>query len=404
MNAAQIDFRPFLTVDAGWDNGLNGVSIDPNGNPVNVSGVSVDASLGLSGLHSWKHTTLGLDYRGGARHNTRNSFYDGFNQSLLFGVTHMLTRHVALSLHQSTGITSQGFAPPTLQQTVPFDPSTAYTPTNTFFDNRTVYFSSQADLQVQRSTRMSFDIGGSFFLTRFRSTALYGDTGVGAHGDLQYRVSRDGTLGATYSYSHYTFRGIFSSTDVHSAGLTYALRMSRTVEMSMIVGVARFETKFEQDVPIDPAVAAIIGAGTAKRVSYNLGYTPSFTARISKTIPRGVLFLSGARTIMPGNGLFLTSKSTAITGGYSYTGLKRWGISATASEIYSNSISNVVGQYSSFIVGGSISREIMRSVHGVFGFNASKYGSGDFRNYNKWTYSVHAGLGFTPGDIPIRLW
>jgi len=174
--------------------------------------------------------------------------------------------------------------------------------------------------------------------------------------------------------------------------------------MSMIVGVARFETKFEQDVPIDPAVAAIIGAGTAKRVSYNLGYTPSFTARISKTIPRGVLFLSGARTIMPGNGLFLTSKSTAITSGYSYTGLKRWGISATASEIYSNSISNVVGQYSSFIVGGSISREIMHSVHGVFGFNASKYGSGDFRNYNKWTYSLHAGLGFTPGDIPIRLW
>ena len=53
MNAAQIDFRPFLTVDAGWDNGLNGVSIDPNGNPVNVSGVSVDASLGLSGLRCW---------------------------------------------------------------------------------------------------------------------------------------------------------------------------------------------------------------------------------------------------------------------------------------------------------------------------------------------------------------
>src|SRR5215471_1805180 len=49
MNAAQIDFRPFLTIDAGWDDGLNGVSIDPNGNPVNVSGVSVDASLGLSG-------------------------------------------------------------------------------------------------------------------------------------------------------------------------------------------------------------------------------------------------------------------------------------------------------------------------------------------------------------------
>jgi hypothetical protein len=157
-------------------------------------------------------------------------------------------------------------------------------------------------------------------------------------------------------------------------------------------------------VPIDPAIAAIIGAGTAKQVAYRLSHTPSFTARISKTIPRGVFFLSAARMITPGNGLFLTSSSTAVTGGYSYTGLKRWSISTSASEAYSQSISNFVGQYSGLSITANVSRELLRSVHAVFGFSANRYGSGDFQNYNRWSYSVHAGLGFTPGDIPIRMW
>jgi hypothetical protein len=42
--------------------------------------------------------------------------------------------------------------------------------------------------------------------------------------------------------------------------------------------------------------------------------------------------------------------------------------------------------------------------HGVCSFIARKYTSGDFKNYNKWAYSVNLGLSFTPGDIPVRLW
>src|SRR5690242_276329 len=61
MNSAQIDFRPYLTLEFGYDTGLNGVSVDPNGIPVDANSVAVDAVGGVSGLHSWKHTTVGLD-------------------------------------------------------------------------------------------------------------------------------------------------------------------------------------------------------------------------------------------------------------------------------------------------------------------------------------------------------
>lgn len=408
MAPTQIDFRPFLSLSAGYDTGLNGVSVDPNGNPANVSSTALEATLGVSGFHSWKHTTIGLDYRASFRHYSSKSYYDGTDQLLLFSLTHMITRHVMFSLREDAGLYSQNYSAPSLQQTVPFDPATAYVPTSDFFDNRTMYFSTQADLQTQLSTRLSFDVGADGFMTRRRSTALYGVSGAGARGDFQYRLNRQTTIGMGYTYTHYSFNGIFSSTDLHSLVASYAVRLTRSLEFSATGGATRFENKFVQSVPIDPAIAAVIcvpgqPCGTTE-VTYSVNFVPSITARLSKVVPRGVVFISGGHSVTPGNGLFLTSTSTVVGGGYSYTGLRKWAISTGINYSSSDSVGNVLGRYSSIVADASVSRQILRSTHAIFSLSARQYGSGDFKNYNKWAYSARLGLGFTPGDIPIRLW
>jgi hypothetical protein len=408
MAPSQIDFRPFLEVNAGYDAGLNGVSVDPSGNSTNSSSTALEATAGVSGLHSWKHTTLGLDYRASFRHYTRQSFYDGTDQLLLMSLTHMITRHIMFSLREDAGLYSQNYAAPSLQQTVPFDPATAYVPTADFFDNRTMYFSTQADLQVQLSTRLSFDVGADGFMTRRRSTALYGVSGAGARGDFQYRLSRRTTIGVGYTYTHYSYNGIFSSTDLHTLVGSYAVRLTRTVELSATGGATRYENKFVQNVPIDPAIAAVICVPGqpcgSTQVTYGINIIPSITARLSKVVPRGIVFLNGGHAVTPGNGLFLTSTSTVVGGGYSYTGLRKWGISTSLNYMTSDSVGNVTGRYSSIVASASLSRQVFRATHAVLSFNARQYGSNDFKNYNKWAYSVRAGFGFTPGDIPIRLW
>jgi|ERR1051326_5606783 hypothetical protein len=404
MSPSQIDFRPYLSLDFGYDHGLNGVSINPNGAPVDVSSTALDVSGGVSGLHSWKHTTVGLDYRAAFRHYTGQSYYDGTDQTLLLGVTHMLSRHVVFSLHENAGMFSQSAGAPSLLQTVPFDPSTTFVPTNDFFDNRTIYVSTQADLTVQKSTRLSFSIGGDGFLTRRRSTALYGVSGGGARADVQYRASRDVTVGAGYTYTHYAFRGIFSGTDLHAAVGSISTRLSRTVEFGAIAGVAYYDLKITRTVAVDPVVAAIIGISSVREVSYSVNYSPNIAARISKTVPRGIFFVNGGHAITPGNGLFLTSTSTTIGAGYSYTGLKRWSINVSLYYARSQSQANFVGTYGNLSATASVSRQIMRGTHGVFNVSVRQYDSPDFRNYNRWSYGVHLGLGFTPGDIPIRLW
>lgn len=404
MTAAQIDFRPYVTLAGTYDTGLNGVSVDANGAPVNDASYGVSISFGVSGFHSWKHTRLGLNYSGAFSHYAK-SFYDGVSgQNMQLSLSHQLSRHAMVNFSNSAVLYGSNRATPTLPQTIAFDPATTYIPTNDFFDNRTITISSQGSLQVQRSTRFSFLVGGDGFLTRRRSSALYGATGYGAHADIQYRVTRRSTIGAMYQFIRYTFTGVAGGTNAHTFGGTYSAVLSRSTQFSATLGVVKYENVFVQVVPIDPAIAAVIGISSAQQVSYQANISPNVAGRLSKVVPRGTIFVSGSHGINPGNGLFLTSTSTNADVGYNYTGLRRWSIASGANYNRSSSEGNVLGQYGSYSGSLSVSRQVAPMTHGVFIFYVRKYDSGDFKNYNKWSYGMSLGLSFTPGDIPVRLW
>ncbi len=401
---SQIDFRPYLSVGATYTAGLNGVSVDVNGTPVNDASYGGYVGFGISGTHSWKRTSLGLNYAGDFSLYAENG-YSGLNtQSFMLSIVHRLSRHATLSFGTSAVLYGSNRATPTLPQTIAFDPATTYIPTNDFFDDRTIAVSSQASITIQKSTRVSYSLGGDVFLTRRQSTALYGSSGLGAHGDIQYRLSRRSTIGVGYSYMHFSFTGVHGSTDSHTASISYSRSFSPTTQFSGYGGFSKYENVFVEIVPIDPAIAAVIGISSAQRVSYLSSYAPNFGARLTKVVPRGTVFLSASEGITPGNGLFLTSTSITAGGGYTYTGLRRWSISATADYNRSTSEGNVLGQYGSYSANLSASRQVAPWTHGFLGFSLRKYDSGDFRNYNKWAYSVSLGLTFTPRDIPVRLW
>ena len=419
MQGGVVDFRPFLDILGTYDAGLTGVAVNSQGNPANDKGFGVQAAGGISGTHSWKHIRLGLDYRASIRHNPSISFYDGTDQTLGLSLSDRLSRHTTFSLRESAGIFSNNFGSLGFSEAVPFDPAAAFIPRNEFFDNRTIYLSTQADITVQKSARLSLDFGADGFLQRRRSSALYGVTGGGARGDLQYRLTRRSTIGAGYTYTHYSFTGILSSTDLHGLVLTYAARLSRNFEFSGYGGAMRAETKFQLLQPLGPAVSALIcpppgspvivagcnnGVAFASLVAYRVDYVPNLAGRLAYTVHHGVFYVSGGHAITPGNGVFLTSTSTNAGVGYAYTGFKRWSINASAGYNKSNSIGNVTGDYGSYQGSLSASRSLFRYTHGVMSANFNKYDSGVFRNYNRWTYSIRVGLGFTPGDVPLRLW
>lgn len=187
-------------------------------------------------------------------------------------------------------------------------------------------------------------------------------------GDVQYRVSRRATIGANYNYSHYSFSHSISNSDVQGAAASLAYQLSRWWEFSGYVGFARVETKFVQSVPVDPAVAAIIGITQSSEVVYSVGYIPTYLGRLSRTFHKGVFYVSGGRVVTPGNGLFLTSEVTMVTGGYTYTGLRRWSFGANIMHESAKSVGNVIGVYGGTTAYLTMSRQLIHSIHLVASF------------------------------------
>jgi hypothetical protein len=217
-------------------------------------------------------------------------------------------------------------------------------------------------------------------------------------------LSKRSTIGAGYTYSKFSFLGVFSATDNHSAIATYAIQITKTLEFTGFGGFMRSETKFLRPVAIDPAIAIIIGRATGTLIVHRIDYSPNVSARFSRTFRRGVAYISGGHTVTPGNGLFLTSTSTNVSGGYTYTGLRRWSFNAQAGTDRSQSLGNVVGEYGSTSGSVAMSRQLRHGLSLVGSFNARKYSSQDFGLYRRTIYTAQFGLGYTPGDIPLRIW
>ena len=405
MAADQIAFRPYLSITGVYDTGLAGVSVNSQGEIGNGSSPGVEFAGGISGIHSWKHTKVGLDYHGDVREYTKATYYDSTDQTLLLGITHLFTRHVTLVLNEAAGIFSLDYGALGLPASVPFDPSTLSIPVTDFFDNRTIYVSTLANLIYQRTARLSFSFGGSGYLNRRRSTALYGVTGATAQADMEYRVSRSTTIGAMYNYNHYSFTRILSDADMHGAAGTFARRLTATLELTLYGGFLRVENEGVQDVSIDPAIAALLGiSSTQLSVNHSVRYVPNASGRLSQGFKKGVAYLAGGRTVTPGNGLFLTSQMTNITAGYTYTGIRRWSFNVSAARNDGVSIGNIVnGDYRDTTGMVSISRDLTKKLHVVGGGWVHQYGSSDFAQYNRRVYEARIGLQFAPGDVPLRI-
>jgi hypothetical protein len=404
MSAPEIKFRPFVEITAGYQTGLAGVAVSDSQNLPVADSWDLTLTWGVSGSHNWKHTRLGLDYRGSLAHYLQQSTYDSISQSFLMSFSQQITRHVSFSLRENAGVFTQAFGLGSLSQTVSFDPSQSYIPTTDFFDNRTYYLSSQADLKIQKTARLSIDLGGDSFLTRYRAAGLVGTNGLGARGDVQYRLSRRSTIGAGYHFEHFAFNGQYGAADAHSIVGTYARALTAKLEFSAALGAARIEQTFIQSVPVDPVIAALLGVSSTTEIAHFVSWIPVGKVRLSQVFRQGVAYLSAGRAVLPGNGLFTTSYTYSVSSGYTYTGVRRWSLSSLAVYDRSRSVGNFIGSYSDVAGGLAASRQIARSVHLVFGYNVRKYSSPDFKNYNRPVQEGHVGLGFTPGDVPLRIW
>ncbi len=398
--SAPISFRPYFNLSALYSSGAE-ASVRPDGTLASSNLAGAEAAVGLYGYHGWKRTVVGVNYRGDFRRYNRGTSYDGTNQLLSLGVTHKPSRKVTVSFRQGAGTFSQntgymgtfGF----------FDPTFAQIPQNELLDTRTDYLSSMGDLTYMRTPRLSFNFGGTGFIVRRHVSAFYGVTGVSARADASYRVTRGSTLAADYFFSHFSYSKVFGAADMHSAGLNYSVRLSSRWELGLRAGVIRMEMLSSGAVAVDPLVAAIIGQSRVFRAFYGITTMGSYSVQLQRRFRRASLSARYDHGASPGNGVYLTSRQNTANASYSYTGLRRWSLTASAYYSDMQGIGQEIGSYRTASGGFGASRSISsRNVFFTTRFDVRRYLAGP--QFRRNSYYATVGVAYSPGDVPLRLW
>jgi hypothetical protein len=396
-----IRIRPFLTVEGNYDTGITPVTVTPKGGIPNDKSYGVDASAGIYGYHRWKTATLGIDYNGAYRDYTANTYYNGTDQSLALIYTKQATRHFGITLRESAGLFNRNFLNAGPYNLI--DANFANTPTNDIFDGRTIYLSTMADVTYQKSARLSFNFGGDGFLVRRRSSSLYGLTGYRSRGDVAYRTSRFATTGAAYDFTHFEFTKGFGGSDIHTLQLTQAFRFGRWWELSLRAGGSRVETLGLTAVTIDPVIAAILGRSQGIEAIYRLNWVPSAKALLTRKFHYATLTLSYDRGVSAGNGLYLTTRQESEGGSFSYTGIRKLNVGLSAAHVGYGSITQTLGNFSSYTAGAGLTYKITGSLHFVTHYDFRRYDIAQ-SVFRRDSYRASVGFGFSPKDVPLSLW
>lgn len=398
---ALMNLRPFFSIGGVYDTALTPVSVNAEGQIPKHRDYGGELGFGVLGSRRWRYTFLGMDYRGNVRKYGRNSYYDGSDHVLSLGVTRILSRRTVIMLRQAAGTYSRGTAIGSGYEL--FDPSFANVPYLELFDSRTYYFSPMADLTFQKSTRLSFNIGGTGSFVRRRSAALIGSNGYAARGDMAYRVTRRTTIGVDYAFSHYEFTGKFGSADYHAANFNLATQFGRSWQFAVRAGGGRAETTSVRRIALNPILAAITGQQSILVGFHNIQYLPNGDARISRVFGRSIFSLSAGTGFSPGNGLYLASKSRSVGLSYSYASRRRVNVGLWAGYGSYSSIARDIGKYESFYGGAGFNYRLLEWLHLSSHYGARR-NEADESRFRRVDHRVQLGLAFSPGEFPLRLW
>ena len=380
--------------------GVYDSGIAPAGQPSRAPGAlyGLESGAGASIFRRWRHAQLAVEYKGRFRDYTEPALFNGTEQylDLLFRV--QLQRHLALAVAETAGTTT--VATGSLISLGGEQSGLFALPTDDVFEIRTNYAESTVNLIWQIEPHLSIDLGGEGFVVRRDSFVLAGLDGYRAHAVLSFRFSAHQTLLAAYEHTFFDFQRVFGNSELDTAYLGYGLQLRRNLDLSLEAGGSRVASLGLATVALDPAIAAIIGRGTALIAQRQILYAPLLDARLVEHLRNGSLRLGVFTNMSPGNGAALTSRQTATTLAYSYTGNRGLTVSWNAGYSRLSPIGQGTGAYASFNGGAGITYRLFKDTHLELRYDFRHYTTQNFFS-TKDSTRVTVGLAYGSADAPL---
>jgi hypothetical protein len=360
----------------------------------------VQFEVGAYGGHSWSKTSLGLDYRGDYRQTTRASGYDGTNQAVALNLDHQLSRRISLQFREVGGTTNRafgGFAAPALP-----DPSLANLVNNEVFDVRSYFNLTSGAITYQQSARGSYQaqVTGSF--VRRPDPGLIGSTAYSVFGAYDYRFTSRFQFGSGYIYVRMGFPSAYGTAEAHGAFIRGSRRLTRSLSATFNLGLLSLTTIGTESVQLSPEVAALLGVTTGVAAFKRQSWMPQAIASLIYQGERSVLSAVYATGLSPGNGVYLSSQTDSVAVGYSYAGIRKLSLGATARYQILRSKSLTADNLTTASAGAGINYALTRLI------NLSS--QLDYRTFESPGLRGREGIAFTLGisvsgaRIPLSIW
>jgi len=398
----QVSLRLFAGVNGIYDNGIEPLSVSSKGTLTQVKGLEgVEGNVGAYGVHSWKQAQLGLDYIGDFRHYSENSFYDGSDHRLALGLTYEKSKRLYFDIQEVGGTYSYGFGgvagvPAPIQTQVGQSQSL-------LFDARNYFNQTSFNATYLLSARTSVTVGGQEFLLRFQNSGLVGMNGYSLNGSLQHRISRRSSIGVSYSHMHYDYPGAFGQSDIDIVQGIYSTQFGRRWTFSLQAGGYQAQVEGIQSVALDPSVAAILGISSLPKTFSSTTRYPTGSANLARQFKKSNLSFAYARTVYPGNGVYLTSRNETSSVSYSYTGVRKASFSITGSEYAVSSIGQGLQSLRSYDAAAGFSYALTRILH-LTGHYDIRHQDISFGGFRRTSDRAALGLTFSTGQVPLSLW
>jgi hypothetical protein len=365
----------------------------------NSVGTGFDVGGGVSLAHAFKDGQVGLSYQGGYRDYQSTFYSSGTTQSLTFGLSKRLTRHLTMSISAAGGIFLYGgssFIGATTPEVI--------TPVATNpFSPETKFVSGGIGLNYQQTRRLSYSLFGNYFLARYNYAGAIGTTGLSGGAAVNYRLTVRNTLSGSYSHSYFTYQHNVGNASVDQVGLSLAHAFNNHWTLSIYGGVARSNASGFVVVPVT-FVSGNQAIGGYVLGKYNqTSYIPAYSATITHWYRRTALTLTGGEGIAPsGNGYFLASRNVYFSGVYSYS-LHKQNISLGGSVYRLTSVANAVSNsYSSAGFSASYGRSLFRYLGMFLRYDYTHYGA--LQPYTGISDNrIAFGFSFSSQSVPLTL-
>jgi hypothetical protein len=280
---------------------------------------------------------------------------------------------------------------------------TVVSPSTLLFDSRSYFLQGGLDLTVQQTARTAFTVGGQGFDVWRQSSYLVGVEGYSLHGQVEHRLNRNTSVGFSYQRQHFNFPKVFGQADIDSGELFVGTNLGRLWTFTIHAGVFHSEVSGLATVALNPVIAALLGQSTTVQAYYKENIFPSGSASLTRKFKTANLNFFYSQSVVPGNGVYLTSKNQNGGGSYSYTGIHKLNLAVSGGYYSLSSLGQGIQPYKTFTGGAGLTYSLPLSLHAVARYDYRYQEIVDLA-YKNNGYRVVVGLTYSPGKLPLSLW